>query len=78
VSALSQSTSNQSAYGDSRPSRSSDHHWAFCDSGSLTAMWFGTTSSRIPRPGLATGGDHPRERLSPPSSRFSVLWSTTS
>ena len=42
------STSNQVAYGEEGPSRSTLHSAELCHSGVGTAMWFGTTSTTMP------------------------------
>ena len=42
--------SNQAAYGESGPSRSTDHRGRLCQPGVGTAMWLGTMSTTTPIP----------------------------
>ena len=49
-SGVAQSMSNQCAYGEVGPSRSTDHSSRLSDAGVGTAMWFGTTSTTMPSP----------------------------
>ena len=58
-----QSMSNQSAYGDSGPSRSTAHHAAFCDSGSDDRHVVGHDVEHDAEPGLPAGRDQPVEGL---------------
>ena len=73
-----QSTSNQSAYGESGPSASTDHSARLCQTGVGTAMWLGTMSSTSPRPASCAAAASRRSAGSPPSSGAISSWSTTS
>ncbi len=70
--------SNQDAYGDSAPSRSTDHQAALADSGAATAMWLGTRSTTSPRPALRHAVTSRRNPACPPSSGLIWSWLTTS
>ncbi len=78
LSGVFQSMSNQDAYGDAGPSRSTDHQSALADSGAATAMWFGTRSTTRPRPALRHAVTSRRNPAGPPSSALIWSWFTTS
>lgn len=70
--------SNQAAYGDAGPSRSTSHSGRFSRSGDGTAMWFGTMSSTTPSPCSRAVAASARSPRSPPSSARTRVWSVTS
>ncbi len=74
----SHSTSNHRAYGEAGPVRSTDHSAAFSDAGVGTAMWFGTTSTTIPRPSSRARSESRWNSSAPPRSSLNREWSTTS
>jgi hypothetical protein len=73
-----QSMSNQCAYADPGPSRSTDQNWRLSDSGAPMAMWLGTTSTMTPSPYRRKEATMSRNPPSPPRRADSREWSTTS
>ena len=73
-----QSTSNHPAYGERRPSRSSDQNGALRWVGSGTVMWLGTTSTMMPSPASRQAVTSRWNASRPPASSEMRVWSSTS